>query len=347
MNCQLCLEPFDTSFRKPYHLSCPHTFCIICLNDLKENVCPNCKKLITEKHPNEAIIELMLKTKNEKLNQINKQLNHLKASNSYLDNSQIISAASSGSIVQKGIVQNKPSKAIGLSSNDQKKTIQNKTSKAKALSSNDQKENVQNKQSKASAYSLIFQKGIVQSVPSKAITLGSIDQKSAFQNKPSKAIAIGSNDQKKTIQNKLSKASAYISTDPKSSIQYKTSKAINNRNINISKVKNQFFRVSSIFIPRIPTANNNRKIEAKNRLKHKKIIKKVNIFRNQAKKTVKRLIKPAKYLTEKEFFIKKFYHGKRKSTRKCKRNIVKRKKEYFCPLADKYFQGFNFLKPKN
>ena len=65
MNCQLCLEPFDNSFRKPYNLSCSHTFCIICLNDLKENVCPNCKKLITEKHSNEAIMELILKTKNE------------------------------------------------------------------------------------------------------------------------------------------------------------------------------------------------------------------------------------------------------------------------------------------
>ncbi len=120
MNCQLFLEPFDNSFRKPYHLSCPHTFCFICLNDLKEKVCPNCKKLITEKHPNEAIMELILKTEKEKLNQINKHLNHFKASNSYLDNSQIISAKSSGLIVQKGTNQNKPSIAMAFGSNDQK-----------------------------------------------------------------------------------------------------------------------------------------------------------------------------------------------------------------------------------
>jgi hypothetical protein len=317
MNCQLCLEPFDSSFRKPYHISCPHTFCIICLNDLKENVCPNCKKLITEKHPNEAIMELILKTKNEKLNQINKQLNHFKASNSYLDNSQLMSATSSGSIVQKGTVQNKPFKATAIGSNDQKSTVQNKPFKTSS--------------------SPIVQKGTVQNEPFKAIAIGSNDPKGTNQNKPPKAKALSSNDQKENVQNKQSKAKDKNLVNKKNSaFQNNSSKAIANLNNNISKVK---------------------KIEAKNRTKHKKIIKK-DIFKNQAKKPVKRIIKPSKYLTEKQFFRKKFFHGKRKSMRKCKRNIAtnfkmnihkrkENKKECSCPLADNRFQGFNFLKPKS
>ena len=67
MNCKICFEPFDHSIRKPYHLSCPHTFCISCLNDLKENNCPNCQKKITEKNPNVVLMEFIPESKYDKL----------------------------------------------------------------------------------------------------------------------------------------------------------------------------------------------------------------------------------------------------------------------------------------
>ena len=67
MNCYLCFEPFDHSIRKPYHLTCPHSFCISCLNHLKKETCPICQKKITEKNPNIALLEFIPESKYDKL----------------------------------------------------------------------------------------------------------------------------------------------------------------------------------------------------------------------------------------------------------------------------------------
>ena len=62
MNCQVCYSCFDHSRHKPYSLSCPHTFCISCLNQLKNDLCPLCKNKIKSKHPNLALIEVLPKS---------------------------------------------------------------------------------------------------------------------------------------------------------------------------------------------------------------------------------------------------------------------------------------------
>ena len=58
--CKICLEPYDHSIRKPYSLSsCPHTFCISCLELLKENKCPICNRNIIAKNTNLELLELI------------------------------------------------------------------------------------------------------------------------------------------------------------------------------------------------------------------------------------------------------------------------------------------------
>jgi hypothetical protein len=51
MQCEICLNKYDHSRHKPYFLSCPHTFCIDCLNRLQENKCPACQSKFQEKFP--------------------------------------------------------------------------------------------------------------------------------------------------------------------------------------------------------------------------------------------------------------------------------------------------------
>ncbi len=59
MICQICFEPYDHSRNRPYILSCPHTFCARCLNQLNGKKCPNCNVTIRNKHVNLALLELV------------------------------------------------------------------------------------------------------------------------------------------------------------------------------------------------------------------------------------------------------------------------------------------------
>ena len=59
MNCEICYNPYDHSNHKPYVLSCPHTFCISCINQLNENKCPVCNIRIFVKNPNIALLNFI------------------------------------------------------------------------------------------------------------------------------------------------------------------------------------------------------------------------------------------------------------------------------------------------
>ena len=59
MNCGICKKPFNHSDRQPYILSCPHTFCLHCVNHLKKSACPNCNVAFTDKHLNSALLEMI------------------------------------------------------------------------------------------------------------------------------------------------------------------------------------------------------------------------------------------------------------------------------------------------
>ena len=57
MDCNICYESFDHSIRKPYSLSsCPHTYCLKCLDQLNNNKCPNCNEPIKGKNINIALL---------------------------------------------------------------------------------------------------------------------------------------------------------------------------------------------------------------------------------------------------------------------------------------------------
>jgi hypothetical protein len=85
--CKICLEPYDHSIRKPYSLSsCPHTFCINCLERLKENKCPVCNRNIISKNINLELLELIPESEYDKskaeafksLNELNELRDNLK-----------------------------------------------------------------------------------------------------------------------------------------------------------------------------------------------------------------------------------------------------------------------------
>lgn len=59
MSCQICYNAFDHSKHKPYFLSCPHTFCLECLDRLADSKCPTCKKQFNAKYPNLALLEFI------------------------------------------------------------------------------------------------------------------------------------------------------------------------------------------------------------------------------------------------------------------------------------------------
>ena len=67
MNCEICLNQYDHSIHKPYSLSCPHTVCISCVNQLNENKCPLCKTEIKAKNPNIALLNFIPESAYDKL----------------------------------------------------------------------------------------------------------------------------------------------------------------------------------------------------------------------------------------------------------------------------------------
>jgi hypothetical protein len=67
MSCKICFNNYDHSKHKPYQLSCPHTYCINCLNKLKSNKCPACNLKIVNKNPNIALLELITESEYDNL----------------------------------------------------------------------------------------------------------------------------------------------------------------------------------------------------------------------------------------------------------------------------------------
>ena len=90
-SCKICLNNYDHSIRKPHHLSCPHTFCIECINKIKyiSNRCPHCNLPIRGIHQNIELLDTIpqssydklkaetLKDLSKKETEINKQLKSL------------------------------------------------------------------------------------------------------------------------------------------------------------------------------------------------------------------------------------------------------------------------------
>jgi hypothetical protein len=65
MNCEICFSSFDHSIHKPFMLSCPHTFCLSCVNKLFK--CPTCNIYFHVKHPNIALLRLIPESTYDKL----------------------------------------------------------------------------------------------------------------------------------------------------------------------------------------------------------------------------------------------------------------------------------------
>ena len=86
MDCDICYSHYDHSIHKPYMLSCPHTFCISCVNRLTTNKCPTCNAEIFIKNPNIALLNLISESSYDQLkdslqkslNKINEIKNELK-----------------------------------------------------------------------------------------------------------------------------------------------------------------------------------------------------------------------------------------------------------------------------
>jgi len=66
MECDICIEPYDHSIRKPCSLSsCPHTYCLKCLEQL--NICPKCNEPIKGKNINIALLNFIPESSYDKL----------------------------------------------------------------------------------------------------------------------------------------------------------------------------------------------------------------------------------------------------------------------------------------
>lgn len=63
MSCHICFERYDLKDHKPITVMlCGHTFCCMCMNELKKGhdyKCPLCKSEIVNEKPNYSIIELL------------------------------------------------------------------------------------------------------------------------------------------------------------------------------------------------------------------------------------------------------------------------------------------------
>ena len=74
MSCDICFNNYDHSIHKPYMLSCPHTFCLSCINKLSNKKCPNCSISISVKNPNIALLEFIKESIYDKMNDRIKQV---------------------------------------------------------------------------------------------------------------------------------------------------------------------------------------------------------------------------------------------------------------------------------
>ena len=60
MNCQICFENYNGNTNQPLVIiPCGHSFCKFCLENLNDSVCPKCRRDITEKVLNYAILDVL------------------------------------------------------------------------------------------------------------------------------------------------------------------------------------------------------------------------------------------------------------------------------------------------
>ncbi len=66
--CSICYEPYDQSIHRPYSMSsCPHTFCLKCSEQFKENKCPKCGLRSEGKNLNMALLQVIPESEYDKL----------------------------------------------------------------------------------------------------------------------------------------------------------------------------------------------------------------------------------------------------------------------------------------
>ena len=66
--CQICYESFDHSIRRPYSMSsCPHTYCLKCLEQIKNNRCQEGGIRSKGKNLNMALLQLIPESEYDKL----------------------------------------------------------------------------------------------------------------------------------------------------------------------------------------------------------------------------------------------------------------------------------------
>ncbi len=75
--CKICFNKYDHSLRKPYHLSCPHTFCKDCIIKIQiyANQCPACRLPIRETYPNIELLETIPESNYERLENWRRKVN--------------------------------------------------------------------------------------------------------------------------------------------------------------------------------------------------------------------------------------------------------------------------------
>jgi len=61
MECRICFEKFDKQSRKPISISCGHSFCLNCVDSLKQTnyKCPTCRRPIINQQPNYIMMDLL------------------------------------------------------------------------------------------------------------------------------------------------------------------------------------------------------------------------------------------------------------------------------------------------
>lgn len=62
MSCQICFIQYDHSLHKPISLSCPHSICQSCLNQLNDMKCPCCQAPIIHSYQNMCVLEMIPKS---------------------------------------------------------------------------------------------------------------------------------------------------------------------------------------------------------------------------------------------------------------------------------------------
>jgi hypothetical protein len=89
--CQICYEPYDQSIRRPYSMSsCPHTYCLKCLEQITNNRCPECGIRSKGKNLNMALLQLIPESEYDKLKAESlKALIHLNEAKKYLKQNRL------------------------------------------------------------------------------------------------------------------------------------------------------------------------------------------------------------------------------------------------------------------